>query len=161
MTSLPRPLITAFIRKSSSLLPPPEYRRGVPRDSSYPLLPPSLTESAIIGRQAGILTLLCLTPRHELIIVPMRFYAELARSCPKPSPEQFGGLVRRSKSRESVRPWHTRPTPRIGGLARDNFESFPFRCRDRTARSRWLFLMSGRSWLQPPAYRQDNQSAWQ
>src|ERR1022692_2619316 len=35
---------------------------------------------AIIDRQAEILTLLCLTPSHEVIIVPMRFYAELARS---------------------------------------------------------------------------------
>src|ERR1039458_8025416 len=87
-------------------------------------------------------------PRREFLIVPMRPYAELARSCPEPSPEQFGGLVRRSRSREFVRPWRTQPTPHTGGLARDNFESFPFRFRDQTATFRWLFLMSGRSWLQ-------------
>ena len=61
--------------------------------------------------------------------------AELARSCPGQSPGQFGGLVRRSRSREFVRPWHIHPTPRTGGLARDNFESFPFRRPDRTATS--------------------------
>src|ERR1700691_5284193 len=91
-----------------------------------------------------------------VLIVLVQPYVELARSCPEPSPGQFGGLVRRSKSREFVRSWHTRPNPRTAGLARDNFESFPFHFWCRTATSRSLFLMSGQSWLQPPACRQDN-----
>src|ERR1035438_978445 len=104
--------------------------------------------------------LLYLMPRREPFTVLMRPYAERQRPCPEPWPEQFGGLVRRSRSREFVRSWRTRPTPRTGELAHGNFESFPFRFRDRTAAFQSLFLMSGRFWLQPQAYRQDSQSAW-
>src|ERR1700692_744027 len=101
-------------------------------------------------------------PRREFLmfsyLVPIWRYAELARSCPERSPERFGGLVRRSRSREFVRSWHIQPILRIGGLARDNFESFQFRFRDRTATSGWLVPMCGRSWVQPSAYRQDSRS---
>src|SRR6185437_15185858 len=128
--------------------------------------PLSFQSLVLVNRQYQTLRFGKLVRMNRLVnqrcgIVPMRPYAERARSYPEPSPEQFGGLVRRSRSREFVRPWHTQPTPRTGGLARGNFELFPFRCRDRTATSRWLSLMSGRSWLQPQAYLQDSQFAWQ
>ena len=88
----------------------------------------------------------------------MRPYAVRERFCPEPWPEKLGGLVRRSRSREFVRSWRTHPTLLTGGLARGNCESFPFRSRDRTATSRWLSLMSGRSWLQPRVNADEVQS---
>src|ERR1019366_164058 len=82
---------------------------------------------------------------YEFPIIPFVRRAEPARSCPEPSPERFGGLVRRSRSREFVRPKHIQPTPRIDGRARDNCEWFPSRFRGRTDRGR-----DNHCWL-PPA----------
>src|SRR5271165_664993 len=57
----------------------------------------------MMGRQVGILILSCSMSGREFLIFPIRPYTGLARSSPEPSPEQFDGPVRRSRSREFVR----------------------------------------------------------